>query len=83
MSNYDNTNTVILFRNERKETEKHPDYTGTWTGEDGEEYYASCWINESKNGKKFFKVSRGKTKEREAIQSEPKREPVNDDIPFN
>ena len=39
---YDNTNRISLWKNTKKETEKHPDYTGT-VNVDGVEYFVDCW----------------------------------------
>lgn len=41
-----------LFRNDRKEKEKQPDYTGS-AEVDGVKHRVAAWINE-KDGKKFF-----------------------------
>jgi len=46
-------NSGALFRNDRKETKKQPDYTGEAKIE-GVEYRLSAWLNESKNGKKYM-----------------------------
>lgn len=53
---YDNTNRGVLFRNDKKETEKHPDFTGS-IDVGGVDHYLSGWIKESKQGKKFFSLS--------------------------
>ena len=42
-----------IFKNEKKEKETHPDYTGQ-ANVDGTVYNVSAWINESKGGKKYF-----------------------------
>ena len=55
---YDNTNTAVIFKNNKKENEKHPDYRGT-INIDGRELEISLWIKEGKAGK-FFS---GKIKE--------------------
>ena len=39
---YDNTNRISLWKNAKKETEKHPDYTGT-VNVGGVEYFVDCW----------------------------------------
>jgi len=46
---YDNTNTFILAKNQKRETEKHPEYTGT-VNVDGVEYYLNGWVKERKDG---------------------------------
>lgn len=53
---YDNTNRGVLFRNDKKESEKHPDFTGS-IDVGGVDHYLSAWVKESKNGKKFFSLS--------------------------
>ena len=50
----DNKNSGALFKNDKKATEQHPDYTGNITIE-GKEYYLSAWVNESaRTGQKYF-----------------------------
>jgi hypothetical protein len=63
---YDNTNRGVLFENDRKTTDKHPDLTGT-INIDGVEKYLSGWWKEGKNGQ-FLSVSIGKPKEQQAPQ---------------
>lgn len=53
---YDNTNSGALFRNQKKETEKHPDHTGTINVE-GREFWLSAWVKTSKSGQKFFSLA--------------------------
>jgi hypothetical protein len=57
VSGYDNTNRGILGRNERKEQDSHPDFTGNINVE-GREYWLNAWIKERKDGSgKFFSLS--------------------------
>jgi uncharacterized protein (DUF736 family) len=81
---YDNTNSGVLFRNDKGDNPKRPDYRGSanWNGA---EFDISGWVNESKkDGKKFLKLKF------EPKKAAPKatRAPVmdesdpNDDIPF-
>ena len=55
MSQYDNTTSGVLFKNDRKESEKHPDYTGK-INVNGEEFWLSAWIKSGQRGK-FMSLS--------------------------
>lgn len=80
MADYDNTNRGVLFRNQRKETEKHPDYTGK-IDVDGRELRLAAWIRTSKNGNKFMSLSVSEPQERTDSQ-EAAGGGFNDEIPF-
>ena len=49
-------NSGSLFKNDKKQTEKQPDYNGT-IKVDGKEYKLAAWIKESKSGMKYFSIS--------------------------
>lgn len=66
---YDNSG--ILGKNERREKDTHPEYTGTATI-DGAEYWISGWVKK-KNGRKFFSLA-FKPKQERAPKQEPKQE---------
>jgi hypothetical protein len=50
MSNYDNTNTFVLFINDKKGNEKAPDLKGK-ANINGIEKDMAVWIKQGKNGK--------------------------------
>ena len=56
MADFDNTNRGVLFKNKKKESDKHPDYTGS-INVNGKEMWLSAWIKESKEGQKFMSLS--------------------------
>ena len=55
MSNYDNTNRGVLFKNDRKEKDTHPNMKGSINVE-GVKYWVSAWTKEGQNGK-FISLS--------------------------
>ena len=79
MSNYQQKeNSGAIFKNDRKEKETHPDYTGT-INVAGKDWQISLWIKEGKKGK-FFSAS---IKEPYLKDGQPKTftNPT-DDLPF-
>ena len=52
---YDNTNRGVLFKNDRKESDRHPEYKGS-INVNGEEFWLSSWVKDGKNGK-FMSLS--------------------------
>ena len=71
-------NTGALFRNDKKEKDSHPDYTGSALI-DGVDMWIAAWVKEGKNGK-FMSLSF--TPKEEA----PKKQSIidmDDDLPFS
>jgi hypothetical protein len=73
MADYDNTNTFVLFKNDKGDNPKRPDYTGN-ANVDGVEFRISGWIREGANGK-FIS---GSVQMKEAAKSVEN----NEDVPF-
>lgn len=79
---YDNTNNIVIFKNNKKMTEKQPDYTGTVNVE-GKEYTISLWVKEGKAGKFFGGNIKEPYKKLENFSDKVnKKEEDNDDLPF-
>lgn len=86
---YDNTNTGRLFKNDKMRPDKQdPEYTGDANFE-GQDYWVSAWINETKEGRKYFRM-KFKAKTASGTRSEPQpqrpagrtHDENGDDIPF-
>lgn len=91
---YDNTNSGIMYRNENRKTDKHPEFTGS-INVNGVDYWLSGWVNEGKQGgkmegKKYFSIKINPKEQRSSSQGSA---PVtrgsfssdsygDDDIPF-
>lgn len=78
---YDNTNTGVLFKNDKK-SDKAPDYKGK-IDIGGTEYNLAGWIRQSqKTGDKFLSLKID-TYEQQAASAPVRIEPMDDDeIPF-
>ena len=80
MPDFDNTNRGVLFKNDKKESDKHPDYKGNMNV-DGVEHWLDAWIKEGKSGK-FMSLSI-KPKDAKPAKPQGKRPvPDDDDAPF-
>ena len=53
---YDDTNKGALFKNHKKESDRHPDYKGS-LNVNGQEFWISSWLNTSKKGEKYMSLS--------------------------
>lgn len=80
-------NSGSMFTNTRKETDSHPDRTGSATIA-GKAYWVSGWIKQDKNGKPWlslaFKPKDGKPAQppRPSPSRQPARADLDDEIPF-
>lgn len=87
MSDYDNTNKGVLFRNEDKQEDRHADYRGS-INVDGKEFWLDAWLRKSKQGKTFMSL-RVKPKMAREHRGSPANPPArqaedefDDSIPF-
>ena len=73
---FDNTNRAVLFKNENKKTDTHPDYSGNLNFE-GVECFLDAWIKTAESGKKFMSLS-VKRKDKQAAPRQEYRAPSQD-----
>ncbi len=88
MADYDRTNRGSIWKNDRKETDNHPDFTGSFTDANGVEYWVSAWKRKQDAAPKApaltftLKPKENKpVRHPDPISSGPINE-MNDDIPF-
>lgn len=67
-----------IFRNNNKQNEKSPDYTGS-INIGGKEVKLSCWLATSKLGTKYFQVRVANSVKQAAVQENPTSQPIDDD----
>lgn len=73
MVEYDNTEQCVLFKEENKESETHPDWKGSGN-HNGSDCWASGWNNISKTGKEYISIKFKKKESLKAAVSKSQRE---------
>ena len=53
---YDNTNRGVLFENE-KENDAQPDFKGSFTDSQGNEFWLAAWQKTAKSGQEYLSIS--------------------------
>ena len=94
MTDFDNTNSGALFKNDKDGNENRPDYKGS-LNVNGVDYWISSWVKTSKKGDKYMSLSvqnkedvhkKGMVQATQAAATAPRDEPpaetFDDDIPF-
>lgn len=79
---YDNTNTGVLFKNDKKTSDKAPEYKGK-INIGGVEYNLAGWVRKSQNTGDTFLSLKIDTYQQQAASAPIRVEPMSDDeIPF-
>ena len=73
--------TFSLFKNDKKESDKHPDYRGDGKDADGNAIWVSAWLKEGKSGK-FMSCSFKLKDEQQKAQPEKFIDDDLDTVPF-
>jgi uncharacterized protein (DUF736 family) len=85
MADFDNKLSGALFKNDKGDNPKRPDYKGSYTDGEGHEFWVSAWVKDSQKGEKFMSLSM-QPKEAKPEAHTPKQEfaKVDDsgDLPF-
>jgi hypothetical protein len=79
---FDNTNTGVLFKNDKEGNPNWPDYKGS-ININGQEFWLSAWIKERKDGGGKFMSMKAKPKDAQpARQPSGRLDDMQDDVPF-
>lgn len=76
---FDKRDRGALFKNDRRERETQPEYTGS-INIGGEEYWLSAWVKEGRSGK-FLSLS-ATPKETRPVEKSADLASIGDDMPF-
>lgn len=85
---YENNGKGVLFKNNRKEKDTHPDYKGNIEFKGGVPYELSAWLKKDKNGNTYMSLSVGDVKTDSRPAPLPKHEnttsqaSTTDDVPW-
>ena len=78
-------NTGILFKNDKKQSDRHPDYTGRATV-NGVECFMDAWIKDGAKGKFMSFAFKPKDKQpgsaAKPVNTPASRSDIDDEIPF-
>ena len=72
-TNYDNKLSGALFKNDKGDNPNRPDYKGSFTDENGKDFWVSAWVKKSKDGSQFLSMSM-QPKEVKPKEHTPKQE---------
>jgi hypothetical protein len=82
MPDYNNELKGVLFLNKKKETDKHPNYKGTYTHSDGLEYWVDAWVNKNQDGSNRLNFTTKLKEDAAPKQPAPSAVTNDDDLPF-
>lgn len=81
MSDFDNTNRGVLFKNDKKGNNNAPDYKGK-INVDGVDKELAAWLKVSKNGSKYMSLSVQDPYQAQQVVQPVEQAPLDEGIPF-
>jgi hypothetical protein len=75
-------NSGRLFKNDRKKSDKHPDYTGDWTDADGNKMRLAAWIKEGRDGGSKWMSITASSMDNQERHDAPEEHSQDDNAPF-
>ncbi len=79
----DNRSSGALFKHDKGDNPKRPDYKGTYTDANGNEFWVSAWVKTDKNGKSYLSFNtQPKEAKTEQVASPAISVTIGDDLPF-
>lgn len=82
MADYDNKLSGALFKNDKGDNPNRPDYKGSYTDGEGNEFWVSAWVKTSKEGKPFMSLSMQPKEAKTAHTPKDEYKPKDDGFPF-
>ena len=78
---YDNTNTGVLFKNEKKTNDMQPHYKGSGDRKGEDKFWMSAWLKKTKDGRTY--MSFAFTDKEESVAPAPSNnDDGTDNVPF-
>jgi len=86
MPDYDNKLSGALFKNDKGDNPKRPDYKGSYTDGYDNEFWVSAWVKKDKNGNSFMSFTmqpkEAKTQAHTPKQEYAQSDSEQDNLPF-